>query len=224
MSGMLGDGNALLLWAKGTGFEWALAILIFGVIVRLIEIFSLGRKIDLATARENSPGSGWKTILSRSYSYKIPSTRAALTYFTGYIFHIGLLITVLFLIPHIEIWKSLFNFGWPGLPTSVIDLVAVITMLALLVLLFDRITNPVKRQLTTAKDYLAWLVTFLPLMTGYLTYHHMWFPYSQMLALHILSVELLMVVLPFTKLIHSVTIFISRWYNGDQFARKGVAS
>ncbi len=147
-----------------------------------------------------------------------------MAYFTGYLFHIGFIITVLFLIPHIEIWKSLFNFGWPGLPTSVIDLITVITMLALLVLLFDRITNPVKKRLTGVGDYIAWLVTFLPLLTGYLTYHHIGLSYGEMLARHILSVELLMVVLPFTKLIHSVTIFISRWYNGDQFAHKGVAS
>ena len=219
------DGaNELLLWAKGDAFEWALGILIAGIVIRLIEIFSLGRKADFAVVRKSSPGSGWKTILSRSYNYKIPSTHAALAYFTGYIFHIGLLLIIVLLIPHIEFWRSIFSFGWPGLPTSIIDLITVITMLALLVLLIDRLTNEVKKQLSTFSDYLVWLVTFLPLLTGYLTYHHLWLPYTHMLALHILSVELLMVVLPFTKLIHSVTIFIARWYNGDQFARKGVAS
>ena len=43
-------------------------------------------------------------------------------------------------------------------------------------------------------------------------------------ALHLFSVELLLVLLPFTKLFHSFSIFISRWYNGDFFGRKGVAS
>ena len=220
----MGEGNELLLWAKGDAFEWALGILIAGIILRLIEIFSLGRKVDFSTARMSSPGSGWKTIVSRSYNFKISSSHAARTYLTGYIFHIGLLLIILFLVPHIEIWRSFFGIGWPGMPTSLIDLITVITMLALLVVLVDRLTNAVKKQLTTFSDYLVWLVTFLPLLSGYLTYHHIWLPYEQMLALHILSVELLMVVLPFTKLIHSVTIFIARWYNGDQFARKGVIS
>ncbi len=44
-----------------------------------------------------------------------------------------------------------------------------------------------------------------------------------MLALHILSVELLLVFLPFTKLIHVFTLWGSRWYNGDANAKKGVA-
>ncbi|MDH3353690.1 MAG: hypothetical protein OEL79_00575 [Chromatiales bacterium] len=219
------DGaNELLLWAKGDAFEWALGILIMGTVLRLIEIFSLRRKPDFSVAREHSPGSGWKTIISRSYRVNVSSPRAILTYLTGYTFHIGLLIIILFLTPHIEIWKSMTGFSWPGLATSFIDLIVVITMVALLVALVDRLTSAVKKQLTTVGDYFAWLVTFLPLLTGYFSYHHMWLPYTQMLALHILSVELLMVVLPFTKLIHSVTIGISRWYNGDQFARKGVAS
>jgi nitrate reductase gamma subunit len=43
-----------------------------------------------------------------------------------------------------------------------------------------------------------------------------------MLALHILSAEILLVVLPFTKLFHAFTLFGSRWYNGSANARKGV--
>jgi nitrate reductase gamma subunit len=48
--------------------------------------------------------------------------------------------------------------------------------------------------------------------------------YTLMLALHLFSVELLLVLLPFTKLFHTFSLFISRWYNGDFFGRKGVAS
>ena len=33
-----------------------------------------------------------------------------------------------------------------------------------------------------------------------------------------------LVLLPFTKLFHTFSLFISRWYNGDFFGRKGVAS
>ena len=71
---------------------------------------------------------------------------------------------------------------------------------------------------------LAWALTFLPLLTGYLALHHLLLDYTWMLALHILSVEALMVLLPFTKLTHTVTVFFARWYNGEAFARKGVAS
>ena len=50
------------------------------------------------------------------------------------------------------------------------------------------------------------------------------FTNSLMLAIHILSVEALLILLPFTKLFHAFSVFVSRWYNGDIFGRKGVAS
>ena len=51
----------LLLWARGPGLGIAAAIFLFGMVLRLFEIYSLGRKADLAPARPNSPGSGWRT-------------------------------------------------------------------------------------------------------------------------------------------------------------------
>jgi nitrate reductase gamma subunit len=47
---------------------------------------------------------------------------------------------------------------------------------------------------------------------------------STMLGIHILSVELLMVMLPFTKLMHTFTLFMARWYNGAISGYRGVQS
>jgi nitrate reductase gamma subunit len=44
------------------------------------------------------------------------------------------------------------------------------------------------------------------------------------LGLHILSVEALMIAFPFTKLMHTFTVFLSRWYNGAMSGRRGVES
>ncbi len=93
----------------------------------------------------------------------------------------------------------------------------------MLVVLADRIRQPVKRFLSTFGDWMAWVVTFLPVLTGYLAARHLLLPYTLMLSLHILSVELLLVLLPFTKLFHAFTVWPSRWFNGDVQGRKGVA-
>jgi len=45
-------------------------------------------------------------------------------------------------------------------------------------------------------------------------------PYPLALGLHILSVELFLVVFPFTKLMHAITTFIARWFNGVTLGRK----
>ncbi len=91
-------------------------------------------------------------------------------------------------------------------------------------MLWHRITNPVMRMITTKEDWLVWLVTFLPLLTGYIAYHQMIDPYPLALGLHLLSVEILLVVFPFTKLTHAFTLFLARWYNGAMSGRRGVES
>lgn len=214
----------LLTWARGTGLTAALAICAFGILLRLFEIFSLGRKADLSPPREHSPGSGWRTILSRSLPPPGLLKRSPVTYIGGYVFHIGFAITLLFFVPHIELVRGLTGLSWPGLPMQVVDIAAVAAILALFAVLASRLMNPVKRFLSGFQDYLAWLLTLLPLLTGYMAFHHVVVDYTLMLALHVLSVELLLVALPFTKLFHTVSVFVSRWYNGDIFGRKGVAS
>jgi nitrate reductase gamma subunit len=212
----------LLTWVRGTGLNIAIGLFVLGMLWRLIEIYGLGRKQDLAPAR-NAPGaSGWHTIARRSLPPHGMLKRSPISYIGGYIFHIGLFIAVFFFAPHIKLVESLLGLSWPGLPSQVIDAVTVVTLATMLLVLFDRINNPVKRFLSTFGDYFAWALTFLPLLTGFLAVKHLVLPYTTMLAIHILSVELLLVALPFTKLIHVFTLFASRWYNGDISGKRGV--
>jgi len=142
----------------------------------------------------------------------------------GYVFHLGLFISIFLFVPHIELIDSVLGVRWPGLPNPVVDGVAVVTMVALVVLLLHRFMQPVKRLLSGFEDYLTWVVTFLPILTGWLAYHRLVEPYPLILGIHILSVQVLMVVFPFTKLMHTFTLFLSRWYNGAIAGRRGVAS
>lgn len=213
----------LLTWARGTGLDLAVGIFLLGVLWRLIEIYSLGRKKDLAAPRSTPGASGWHTMYRRSMPPEGMMKKSPVTYVGGYVFHIGLAIVVLFFAPHIKLIQSLTGLSWPGLPSQFIDLVAVVTIAAMVVLLFDRINRPVKRYLSTFEDWFTWALTFLPVLTGWMAVQHLLLPYTTMLALHILSVELLLVFLPFTKLFHAFTVWGSRWYNGTVNGHKGVA-
>ena len=214
----------LLTFARGSALNWALMLFAAGVVLRLFEIFGLGRKSDLASPRPDSPGSGWRTMALRSVPKVGILKRDALTYVSGYTFHIGLLAAIFFFAPHIEFFRSLVGFRWAALPSVLVDALVVVALLALVVTLAHRLTSRVKRMLSGIGDYVAWTMTLLPLLTGYLAYHHLLLEYTLMLALHLFTIELLLVLLPFTKLFHSFTLFISRWYNGEAFADKGVAS
>ncbi|MEJ2590479.1 MAG: hypothetical protein P8178_03575 [Candidatus Thiodiazotropha sp.] len=216
--------NDFLLWVKGPGFDIALVIFLIGVILRLLEVLILGRKPDFAEPRGSEMGPGWRTVLTRSLPEAGSMKRSPFTVIGGYIWHIGFFICLLFFVPHIELLKATLGVHWPGLPSNLIDAVAAVTIVALIAMLFSRLNHPVKRFLSGPEDYLTWLVTFLPMVTGYLAYHRMINPYPLVLGLHILSVEVLMVVFPFTKLMHAFSFVIARWYNGAMAGRRGVQS
>ncbi|HQS81923.1 MAG TPA: hypothetical protein PKV42_05605 [Thiobacillus sp.] len=211
-----------LTWVRGTGLNIAVAIFLLGVTWRLFEIYSLGRKKDLSMPRHASGASGFHTVFRRSLAPPGMLKRSPVSYIGGYVFHIGLAVVVFGFAPHILLISNLTGLSWPGLPSQFIDLAAVVTMAAMLVMLFDRISKPVKRFLSTFEDWFTWALTFLPVLTGWMAVQHLLLPYTTMLALHILSVEILLIVLPFTKLFHAFTLFGSRWYNGRVNAHKGV--
>jgi nitrate reductase gamma subunit len=213
-----------LSWVRGPGFQIASVIFVFGVIVRLFEILMLGRKANLAEANGSEMTGGLKTIFTRMVPESDTMRRSRFTVVAGYIFHLGLFIVIFFFAPHILLISEVTGLGWAALPTPVVDMATVITMIVLLAVLLHRVKDPVMKYLARSQDYLVWLVTFLPMLTGYIAFHRVGMTAPSLLALHILSIELLMVVFPFTKLMHAFTLVLSRWYNGAISGYKGVQS
>ncbi|NOQ89139.1 MAG: hypothetical protein GQ550_09465 [Gammaproteobacteria bacterium] len=213
-----------LSWVRGQGFQIAVIIFIAGVIIRFAEILLLGRKTNLAEAKGSEMSSGLRTIVTRSIPDKSTFQRSMFTVVAGYIFHIGLFVTIFLFAPHILMFKDVIGFGWPSLPTPAVDAMAVVTIIALLAVLAHRMRDNVLRFLTTKEDYLVWLVTITPLITGYIAFHRIGMTAPTLLAIHILSVELLLVVFPFTKLMHTFTVILSRWYGGAISGYRGVES
>ena len=214
----------LLLWIRGPALQIATVIFLLGAVVRIAEILLLGRKKNLAEARGSAVAGGLRTIFSRSIPDRGTLARSTFNVVAGYVFHIGFFITLLFFAPHILLFRDVFGISWPSMPTPIIDATAIVTMIALLAVLAHRLRHPVMRFLSRFQDYLVWLVTILPLVTGYLAFHRIGLAPPTLIALHILSVELLMVIFPFTKLMHAFTIFIARYYNGAIAGYKGVHS
>lgn len=221
---MFSSANDFLLWTRGSAFNIALSIFIVGVLIRILEIIMLGRKKDFSEPRDVEWKGAMKTLVSRSLVDAGTFKRAPFVVIVGYIWHLAYFVVLLFFIPHIELIKATLGLQWPGLATHLVDAFAVVAMAAMLAMLWHRMTHPVMRFLSTYEDYLVWLVTFLPLLTGYIAFHRMIEPYPLALGLHLLSVEILLIVFPFTKLMHAFTLFIARWYTGALMGRKGIES
>jgi nitrate reductase gamma subunit len=216
--------SELLLWIRGPAFHYALIIFLLGSLVRVLGILLLGRKPNFAEARGSAMVGGLSTIATRMVPDRGTWLRSMFTITAGYVFHIGLFVVVFFFSPHILVVHELTGLSWAGLPSPIIDALTVVTMITLLAVLFYRIASPVLRLLSRGQDYLVWAVTFLPVLTGYLAMHRMFLPPPTLIGLHMISVELLLVLFPFTKLTHAFTLVLARWYNGAISGYRGVQS
>jgi hypothetical protein len=105
-----------------------------------------------------------------------------------------------------------------------------VTTVSLLFALAMWLTDPVRRLISTADDRITWTVTFLPVLTGMavagepsaaiLARDHA--VYAGPLAVHLLSLELLLIWFPFGKLMHAFLFAFSRGATGVRFGHRGV--
>jgi nitrate reductase gamma subunit len=101
----------------------------------------------------------------------------------------------------------------------------VIFVASILFIVIRRAVAPEVRIITTVGDYLLLALVAAMFLTGYLAYHR-WIAfginYKNILILHILLGELLMILIPFTKLGHMILFFFTRAIIGVEFgARRG---
>ena len=226
----------LLEFARGPGLQWAVTIFIIGVLWRLLGVFLLRGKRDLSEPRNPAAWKGLRLIALRSWPRREFLEGTAFGEVMGYAFHIGFLVSLFFFAPHVLFFadvargligtdlRGLIGVGWPTLPNGIITLLSAVSVAALFAVLIHRFVSPVKRLISNFDDYFSWFVTTAPLVTGMAAFAHLagW-PYERLLALHLLSVELLLLWFPFGKLMHAFTIFAARGATGMIFERKGAS-
>ncbi len=217
----------LLGFARGPALKAALAVFILGVVWRIVGFALLRIRRDLNKPRASIVKfltGGVIAVATRSMPHPEFIARTGPGEALGYSYHLGLFAVVLLFTPHIIFLGSLFGITWPGLPSSVITVISVLTLTLFLAVLFRRVTNPVMRMLSNFDDYFSWFITMAVLVTGLAATAHVGAPYETLLGLHILSVDVLLVWFPFGKLMHAFYIFPSRAINGAILARKGATS
>jgi nitrate reductase gamma subunit len=217
----------LLDLARGPALKVAIAVFCLGVAWRIVAFALLRIRPDLNKPRSSVlkyMAGGLLAVGSRSWPHREFIGRTGAGEALGYSYHIGLFAVVLLFTPHILFLGSLFGVTWPGLPSSLITVISALTVTLFTAVLFRRVTNRVMRMLSNFDDYFSWFITMLVMVTGIAATAHIGAPYETLLAIHILSVDALLVWFPFGKLMHAFYIFPSRALNGALLARKGATS
>jgi nitrate reductase gamma subunit len=133
-----------------------------------------------------------------------------------FVFHICLVLTPIFLLAHIVLVYESWKIQWLSLPECAADVMSVLVVLACVFFLVRRIVSPEVQNVTFLSDYVLLALVMLPFLTGFLAYHQLG-PYRPMLILHILTGEIMLVAIPFTRLSHMFFFFFTRAYMGSEF-------
>jgi nitrate reductase gamma subunit len=133
-------------------------------------------------------------------------------------FHFCLLFTPIFLLSHVVLWEKAWNVRWWTLPDAVADIMALVVVAGCVFFLGRRLVRSEVRFLTTASDYLILAMVALPFVSGFLAYHQ-WFAYRFFFILHVVSGEIMLMAIPFTRLSHMLFAPFVRAYTGSEFGK-----
>lgn len=208
-----------LLWISFLTF-------IVGTTVRIVLVLATARKMDKFMIQHFS----WKYVLATFGRWLLPINKdvAKNPVFMPlvYIFHICLIIVPVWLAGHIALWEeSRFGWSWAALPDAWADWMTLVLIAISVFFLLRRLISPDIRLLSSPSDYGLIVVTALPFVTGYFLTHGtldgIAFLGDNMPLLHLLSGELMLILIPLTRLSHAFLFFFSRAATAVEFARRG---
>lgn len=200
-------------------FAWmALIIFVAGSLYRIISMLVTGKKEPALY-----PSTSFKDAVRSILHGLIPfgSTymrRQPLFTIVTLGFHLSVIILPLFLLAHIVLWYESWQILWWSLPDLLADFMAIWVILACIYFLGRRWVVPEVKKVTRPGDILLPAIILLTFLTGFLAYHQ-WGPYRPIMILHVLAGEILLIVIPFSKLGHMLFFMFSRAYMGAEFGK-----
>ncbi len=222
------DWNSILEFTRGPLFYASLLIFVGGMVYRLVRVLLLGWSKDRVPARGSKTLGVVKTYLKGLLVWpfipwvKRTFSKNPVIYLAGGLFHLSLFVVIFLGTAHMLVWKSLLGFGWPTLPLPIVDWLAAGGIVAMFVLLIHRLTNPVMKLITGLPEWLNWTFVFLPMVTGYALTHHLGPRYEVMFSIHMLTIDVMLVWIPFSRIAHFIFYFFSRTIHGQEFGKRAV--
>ena len=195
----------------------AFLVFIVGSIIRFAMLYSLARKKDGVVFEYMNLKFAIRSIAHWLFPFGSRNMRnhPAMTIVT-FAFHICLVLVPIFLFAHIVMWNESFNVSWIALPNAVADVMTLLVIGSCIFFGARRLMLNEVKYLTTWVDFAILVVVAAPFFTGFWAYHQ-WAGAATMTIIHIISGELMLVIIPFTKLFHMFLFPFTRGYMGSEF-------
>jgi hypothetical protein len=191
-----------LQWARGPLFWGCLTFLVLGLLRHLVLTTWEAVRATRPTREGAVPYREAMTAALRCLS-PIGTIRGRfLLRLTGAIFTVSVIIVPVFLGGHIVLWGRGAGISWPSLPDLLADALTITAVAAMALLLLQRAASREVRGPGRARDYLIPLAVALPFVSGFLVRHPNLSPLSYEIALflHVMSANLVLVLVPLTTL------------------------
>jgi nitrate reductase gamma subunit len=206
-----------LIWVSSIAF-------VVGVLFQVIQFLTLTKRRDPVFLSVGIPAKGTKqkkyvaTAVEWFHSLEktVWRTHTSVMVMTS-VFHFFLIVTPFFVLGHNILLDQSLGFGLLSLPEFTTDVFTGIVFICAAFFLYRRLFVARVRAISAGYDYLILLITVAPFLTGYFAYHQ-WFDYNTVIFLHILSGEVMLITIPFTKLGHMLFFFLYRFLIGSEYS------
>ena len=205
----------------------AVGIFMAGTVWQTVRFFLFTRKHPLRPRRlatkKPSVNHEKKDLIDRtSFKYRLsllrltlPGRRPFFTLMTT-LFHLSLLMLPFFIQGHTMMVGFATGIYVPALPDVVVDLLTLLTFLWLFIFFIRRMCIREVRAITTLSDFGMLALAAAPFLTGFMAYHQ-FFDYRTMLVLHMAAGEIMLMLIPFTRMIHMLYFFLNRFIMVHQY-------
>jgi nitrate reductase gamma subunit len=195
----------------------AFALFLVGIVYRIISMARLARQKDIVVYEYMSPYYALRSILHWIVPFgSVNMRKRPIMTIVTFAFHLCLLATPLFLFAHVMLVKESWNVSWVTLPDGVADLMTLIVIGGCVFFFVRRLVIPEAKFLTSASDYLILAIVVAPFITGFWTYHQ-FIGLKTAAILHMLTGEIMLAAIPFTRLSHMFFFPFTRGYMGSEF-------
>ncbi|MFH1862801.1 MAG: hypothetical protein ABH878_08320 [bacterium] len=204
-------------FGRGPLFRLCFVLMVLG----LLRIFVLS-VIGMVENYRRSPDKivPFADLLKKTVSWLIPVnrlwTKRPLYSAVSFLFHIGLILVPLFYGAHVLLWKESAGFAWFSISESWADRLTLVTICGGIILFLMRALYVPARALSRKQDYLWPLLLVIPFLTGYICANSVISAavYQGLMLIHVYSANLVMVMIPFTKIAHCILIPLSQLVTG----------
>lgn len=205
--------EAWIEFGRGPLFRLAFALMVLGLL-RVLALTLVG----VAEAYRRNPDRivPWRDVAWQTLTWLVPIRRLwrkrPVYSVVSFLFHVGLITVPLFLAAHVLLWKQATGWAWPAMPQMAADWLTLLAIATGLGLVLGRLLDSSARAISRRQDYFFPLLLVIPFVTGYLCVNTPLAPrtYQAVILAHIYSANLIMALIPFSKIAHCVLAPLSQ--------------